>query len=96
MSEYEDGFRCERDDDVVSVELLYPRSDGRPKHVIVGMECTRATDGFRTHYDFDRDGWVIEQASRFSFADGEEIDPGWKEVAFVKSWAMQEDGDEDL
>ena len=42
-------------------------------------------------YDFDRDGWQILQASKFSWdGDDEECDPDWQEVAFVKAWARED------
>jgi len=82
-----------------AVDLCYPRSeDERPNAVEVGMMCVRAADSVRVSYDFERDGWKIEQATRFCWEVDEEPDPAWKEVAFVEAWAskLPEPGDEEL
>src|ERR1700730_6101953 len=61
--------------DELQVELIYPphtsRKDGggKCKYVFVNQESARATDGVRLWYDYNRDGWVIEQASTFQWAD---------------------------
>ena len=59
---------------------------GKCKYVYVNQESARATDGVRLWYDYNRDGWVIEQASTFQWADDDKVlDHDWREVAFVKS-----------
>jgi hypothetical protein len=80
--------------DTLYASLHYPRS--RPvRYVQLSLFDVWASDGFRTHYDFDRDGWVIEQASRWAWEDGDEVcDPDWQEVAFIKSWARDPRKDE--
>jgi len=78
--------------DSVVVDLYYPRHNPI-KHVEVSLVDVRAADSVRVSYDFDRDGWVIEQASVFSWGpDDEENDPDWQEVAFVKAWAREPQG----
>lgn len=90
--DYEVGLHVETDEEVVSVDLLYPRSDGHPSIVEVGMEDVRSADNVRVTYDFERDGWIILQASRFSWdTDDEERDEGWQEVAFVQAWETASD-----
>lgn len=80
------------DGDTLSVELWYPRSDNRPKHVEVGLLDVRAADEIRISYDFDRDGWKIEQQQRFRFPEEDkERDPMWKEVAFVQAWGSEDE-----
>lgn len=76
--------------EVPTVQLWYPRNDGCAKHIEVELSDVRAADSLRVSYDFERDGWVIEQAAVFEF-DGEDTqcDPEWAEVAFVKAWARQ-------
>lgn len=80
------------------VDLWYPGTDGddeyeKIQHIEVGLVDVRAADSIRIHYDFDRDGYSIEQASKFSWEAGDEVcDSGWKEVAFVKAWARDEEG----
>ena len=64
--------------------------DGTPNAVEVDLMDTRAADGLRIEYDFERDGWVIKQASTFSWEPDDPVcDPDWQEVAFVKAWARE-------
>lgn len=89
--EYGAGFRTYTLTDCVCVELVYPRLHKR-QTVEVGMEDLRAADSVRLSYDYDRDGWVVRQASRFSFEAGDEVcDQDWQEVAFVKAWGREEE-----
>jgi hypothetical protein len=76
---------------IVGVELQYPRcEDGRPTAVEINLCDVRAADGLLISYDFDRDGWVVKQASRFEWEAGDTVcDPGWKEVAFVQAWGSK-------
>ena len=68
------------------VELTYPRTEGNKKYIEISLLDTRAVDDIRIHFDFDRDGWVISQASVFEWdiAD-EECNPDWQEVAFIQA-----------
>ena len=75
--------------DHVSVDLWYP-GHSSIKAIHVGLMHVRAADDIRIEYDFQRDGWVIKQASRFMWMAESECDPGWKEVAFVQAWARDE------
>lgn len=85
--------------DTLEVELWYPpmqkgpTSAGRVRYVELDQVNVRASDGVRMHYDYERDGWVVEQPKRLSFDMGELQDPQWTEVAFVQSWAINEDKD---
>lgn len=73
--------------DTLFVDVEYPRV-ATPRFVRVDLVDVRAADGIRISYDFERDGWRIEQASVFEWdADDQERDPDWQEVAFVKAWA---------
>ena len=96
------NFHIAQHGDELIVELTYPpRSDGdnpngQVRYIQVDQESVRASDGIRMFYDYERDGWVIQQASRFSWkADDEVCDPDWQEVAFVQSWARQETDEEE-
>lgn len=79
---------------VVHVDLCYPRSDDHPHTIEVGLCDVRAGDDVRLSYDFDRDGWKIEQqAQEMLIETNGRIHPAtisgeWQEVAFVKSWAL--------
>lgn len=83
-------------DGAIIVDLWYPYPDSEGiKHVQVGMNAVRATDGIRVSYDFDRDGWVIHQPWPVDVQVGENayrVDEDWREVAFVRSWSMHKDG----
>jgi hypothetical protein len=73
-----------------SVELMYPEIYAKEKTTIeIGMCHTRAADSIRISYDSDRDGWVIEQASIFKWADDSVCDPDWQEVAFIPAWGRE-------
>lgn len=83
-------------DGVLSVDIWYPRNgnNGRtadqPVAVEVGLIDVRAADSIRIHYDFERDGYVIRQASKFEWAADDEVcDPGWQEVAFIQAWGRE-------
>ena len=91
-----DGWEAVRRGDTVTVDLYYPRSQGdRARFVEVGLSDVRAADTVRISYDFDRDGWRIEQASVFEWSiDDKVCDSGWIEVAFVKAWAKEKNPDE--
>lgn len=84
--------------DTMAVNLWYPRLDGEPKYLQVGLYDVRAADDIRISYDFDRDGWVIEQA----WTEDVEVPPSpehkhgyidsvehWQEVGFVRAWALE-------
>lgn len=76
--------------DVVDVDVWYPRVSGT-RWLELGLIDVRAADSIRVGYDFERDGWSVQQASRFIWRDDEESDPGWQEVAFAKAWAREND-----
>ncbi len=77
-------------DDTKQVELEYPRIVGRPKYLQISLTDVRAADDIRVFYDFERDGWVIEQASIFEWLLGDTMcDPDWAEVAFIQAWARE-------
>ncbi len=84
-------------DDTIGVELYYPRTPGHVTYVEVGLMDVRAADGIRVSYDFDRDGFVVEQPW---YEDVEITKPGatyrsfdqvehWHEVGFFKSWVLK-------
>ena len=74
--------------DELHIDLWYPKGENEVKKFVIGLMDVRASDGIRVSYDYERDGWVIEQASTFQWeADDKVCDPDWQEVAFVQSWA---------
>lgn len=87
-----DGYEiCElQDPKRVGIELCYPRiKDGRYTIVEVGLSDVRASDSILVLYDFERDGWVIKQASKFSWKEHEDCNSDWQEVAFVQAWGRE-------
>ena len=79
----------ERHGDTITVELWYPRVGDQARYIEVGLVDVRAADNIRISYDFDRDGYVIEQASCF---EGPDDDDDWQEVAFVQAWGRARPG----
>ena len=51
--------------DIPVIDLWYPRLDENVKEIEIGLMDVRAADGILVSYDFERDGWVIKQASTF-------------------------------
>ena len=79
-------------DHFLSLSLQYPRSSPI-KGFFLSLMDVRAADCIRIHYDFDRDGWAIEQEHlKGSVGCVECYDPPWwSEVAFVPSWQLEKD-----
>jgi hypothetical protein len=75
------GFRG----DTMNVDLWYPRNS-KIKQMQIGLIDVRAADDIRIHYDFARDGWVVEQNSDKLIEETDEWD--WQEVAFIKAWQL--------
>lgn len=74
----------------IFANLWYPR-DGEVKFVNVGLVDVRASDGIRICYDFERDGWSIQQPTVHSWdANDKVMDRGWREVAFAQSWQLDD------
>lgn len=70
VNEYEVGHRFEVRGSTAVFDFIYPRTDDRVRRLRVGLEDVRAANDIRIRFDFDRDGWVIESATKFSWADG--------------------------
>lgn len=87
-SEYITGLRVEMPQPIRAVvTLVYPRQNPL-EEIEIDLEDIRAADSILVRYDFDRDGWVILQASKFEWdADDSICDPDWQEVAFIQAWA---------
>jgi hypothetical protein len=105
-SQYGEGpqnFHIAKHGDELHAVLTYPpwtdadNTKGQCRYVYVNQEAVRASDGVRLHYDYERDGFVVEQPKPRlralggdSYTDEEE----WIEVGFFASWAFnnREDG----
>lgn len=68
------------------VELWYPRSEGRPKFIQVGLMDVRSAGDIRISFDFERNGWLIEQREIHDDGDGLIEVYDWKETAFLDAW----------
>lgn len=77
--------------DELHLNLVYPTLGGNINKLVVGLEHVRAADDIRISYDFERDGWKVEQASKFAWGpdDTTNCDPDWQEVAFVQAWGRE-------
>lgn len=86
----------QRGEKLFEVELMYPDRD-TPHTVEVGLCDVRAADSIRIFYDFQRDGWVIQQAAIFEWTIEDPVcDSDWQEVAFVQAWARERKPDEPM
>ena len=80
---------CQRGE-TFCLELHYPRGEGSIKTIEIGLMDVRGADSIRVSYDFERDGWKIEQVSVFEWEPGDTVcDPCWQEVAFIQAWALE-------
>ena len=80
--------------DTSTIDLWYPRI-APVQHIEVGLMDVRAADNIRITYDFERDGYSIQQARRFAWSGDDPVcDPDWQEVAFVQAWARAETDEE--
>lgn len=105
-SEYGGGplnFHVDKLDDVLNVDLTYPpytnadNHNNQCRYIKVNQESVRASDGFRTYYDFERDGFAIEQPQIRLVCTGPdsfEEPEDWIEVAFIQSWQFDRRGNE--
>ncbi len=86
-------FDTNRNGRVLTIDINYPRNDDQRINTIeVGLCDVRAADTVRITYDFERDGWSIQQASKFVFTIEDKVmDADWQEVAFVQAWGRQKD-----
>lgn len=89
-----ENYHVDRYGQELHVTLTYPNvSNGGALFVVFDQESVRASDGIRISYDYDRDGYKIEQASIFQWEiDDEVCDPDWEEVAFIQAWAREKNG----
>jgi len=83
-----------------ATQYVQYRSDGEDEsYVQIYLSHVRAADDIRIRYDFDRDGWVVEQASVFEWDTTGIVDPvcdpEWAEVAFILAWGRAKKKDDD-
>jgi len=95
----EENFSLSRRGDELTVELMFPpRTDGEDnanaRYVLVNQSSVRASDGVRLFYDYDRDGFVVQQprVRMIKISDGgyDSVED-WTEVGFFQSWALDDD-----
>jgi hypothetical protein len=85
IEDCERGYEfSDRGGNTVCFDFFYPRQSPT-QHIEIGIFDVRASDGIRIHYDYDRDGYVIEQPTQLAWSSDEPTDYKWKEVAFIKS-----------
>lgn len=78
--------------DTLRAELWYPRHSP-VKFIEIDLIDVRANDGLRLYFDFKRDGWVVQQASRWEWDFDEPIDYDWQEVAFIQGWGREKEAE---
>ena len=79
----------------IRAELWYPRTDAPEAvdTVRISLMDVRAANDLVIRYDFDRDGYSIQQPTIHEWHDGhdhDDHDEGLVEVAFVPAWASEE------
>ena len=86
-----DRIEIPREHSDTHIVFSYPkRPPSPPNYLHVGLSDTRAADDIRIHYDFERDGWAVEQAKYFTWPNKDGVeDEGWTEVAFCPAWQME-------
>lgn len=97
IEDYEKGIIINEYGNTLQVDLCYSNVEPKKKiqYVGVGILHVRASDGIRISYDYERDGYVVEQPTQLTWASDDEIcDPKYKEVAFIESWALSEEQEE--
>lgn len=80
----------------LTVDLWYPgvyerKHPGTQVTLFVDLMDVRASDGIAVRYDFDRDGWVILQEPGRDDDGCYEVTGPLQEVAFVKSWGLEQE-----
>jgi len=76
-------------DQKIYLDIWYPRIEGNPDTLHLGLMDVRASDGIRINYDFERDGWSIKQQAFHGHDTWSSELKDWVEVAFVQSWARE-------
>lgn len=97
------NFHIAKHGDQLHVTLTYPpwtdadNTNDQCRYIHVNQEAVRASDGLRLHYDYQRDGFVVEQKKPYwvkrpdgVYEDAEE----WIEVGFFKSWQFNDEPSE--
>ncbi len=80
-------FETQERDGELEVYVYYPRQT-EAKAVVLDLMDVRAADAVRISYDFDRDGWVVQQHT--SKKDDPAFNGEWVEVYFAEAWALEE------
>jgi hypothetical protein len=76
--------------DEMHLDLWYPRNETSPvKSLVIGLMDVRAADNIRVSYDFDRDGWRIEQEEIMTDNGHYQSTGVWIEVAFIQAWGNE-------
>ena len=104
-SEYGEGprnFHVIKTGNELHVTLTYPpwtdadNKHGQCRYIHVNQEAVRASDGVRLHYDYDRDGFVVEQPKmrlKKTGKDSYDTIEDWVETGFFQSWQFEEQGE---
>lgn len=80
------SFSPNHDEMTFRIDLWYPQCEGNAKSFTIGLMANRAADDIRVSYDFDRDGWKIEQNSHAEDPIETTGPDDWQEVSFVHAW----------
>jgi hypothetical protein len=92
------NYDINRVERTLSINLTYPNLDDTKVNTVeINQESVRASDGIRMVYDYNRDGWSIQQPRSVDVLIEEtetcrhyDCVEDWAETVFVQSWARQE------
>ena len=71
---------------------MYPEiyQPNKRDSITIELYHTRSANNLHIEFDAERDGYVIQQQTRFTWSLNDPIcDPEWKEVAFIKAWEAE-------
>lgn len=90
---FDADVRVARRGNTLDVDLQYPPASrgviepSRISFVTFDQTSVRASGGIRISFDYKRDGYAIEQPTKFEWFDSDDtMDQGYVEVAFVPAF----------
>jgi hypothetical protein len=70
------------------VRISYPRDNPSKAYARIILEDIRAANDLIIHYDFERDGWVIESPTKFVWTvDEDSFNEELEEVGFIPAYS---------
>lgn len=71
----------------MSAAHVYLYRNRAPRYVRIDLDDVRAANTLIVHFDFDRDGWVLEAPTKMAWGpDEDSLDEHLEEVGFVPAY----------